>query len=131
MKVITGLDWLNHEIHYPKELIDFCIDNEPHLEGCDIVDYVYTLYKCSQQVDYRKKEINLIFNKLSESLTDLYYFKEGGFSYFPKKSQSHYYGLKITNSENTPDIHGTLLCLWALNMILDNLDMLSPEKKID
>ena len=52
------------------------------------------------------------------------------FSYFPKKSQSHYYGLKITNSENTPDIHGTLLCLWALNMILDNLDMLSPEKKI-
>jgi hypothetical protein len=130
MKVITGLDWLNHEIHYPKELIDFCIDNKPFLEGCDIVDYVYTLYKCSQQVDYRKKEINLIFSELSESLLDLYYFKEGGFSYFPKKSQSHYYGLKITNSEDTPDIHGTLLCLWALNMILDNLEILSPEKKL-
>jgi hypothetical protein len=130
MKVITGLDWLNHEIHYPKELIDFCIDNEPHLEGCDIVDYVYTLYKCSQQVDYRKKEINLIFNKILNSLFELYYFKEGGFSYFPKKSQSHYYGLKITESKDTPDIHGTLLCLWALNMILDNLEILSPEKKL-
>ena len=48
MKVISGLDWLDARIHSPKKLIDFCLDNKPFLEGCDIVDYVYVLYKCSK-----------------------------------------------------------------------------------
>ena len=28
MKVITGLDWLGHEIHYPKKLIDYCLKTD-------------------------------------------------------------------------------------------------------
>ena len=63
MKVISGLDWIEQEIHYPKRLIDFCLKNKPVLEGCDIVDYVYVLYKCSQQVDYKKQEINRVLNE--------------------------------------------------------------------
>ena len=58
MKVISGLDWLNKEIHLPDRLIDFCLGNKPKFEGCDLVDYVYVLYKCSSQTTYRKKEIN-------------------------------------------------------------------------
>ena len=27
MKIISGLDWLNSEIHYPDKLIDFCLNN--------------------------------------------------------------------------------------------------------
>ena len=130
MKVITGLDWLEEEIHYPEKLIDYCIQNRPMLEGCDIVDYVYTIYKCSQQVDYKKKEINKILNEILVDITGLRYKDEGGFSYFQDRSQSHYYGIKITNSLKTPDLHGTLLCLWALNMILDNLGELDDEKQI-
>ena len=45
MKVITGLDWINHEIHYPEKLIDFCLNTKPQT-GCDLVDIVYVLYKC-------------------------------------------------------------------------------------
>lgn len=130
MKVITGLDWLKEEIHYPENLIDYCIQNRPILEGCDIVDYVYTLYMCSQQVDYKKKEVNKILNEILLDLINLRYKDEGGFSYFQDKSQSHYYGIKITHSLKTPDLHGTLLCLWALNMILDNLGELDNDKQI-
>lgn len=130
MKVITGLDWIGHEIHYPKKLIDYCLKNRPILEGCDIVDYVYTLYKCSRQTDYKKKEINKILSEILEDIINLYYINEGGFSYFVGKSQSHYYGVKITASRQTPDLHGTLLCVWAINMILDNLQILESDKHI-
>ena len=33
MKVISGLDWLQEEIHYPEKLIDYCLSNRPILEG--------------------------------------------------------------------------------------------------
>tara|TARA_B100000123_G_scaffold80489_1_gene57905 strand:- start:2202 stop:3305 length:1104 start_codon:yes stop_codon:yes gene_type:complete len=130
MKVITGLDWLGEEIHYPKNLIDFCLDNKPVQEGCDIVDFVYTLYMCSKQTDYKKKEINDLFLDITKDIFSLYFKEEGGFSYFQDKSQSHYYGIKITDSLKTPDLHGTLLCLWAINMILDNIERLEDDKQI-
>ena len=37
---------------------------------------------------------------------------------------------KITDSLKTPDLHGTLLCLWAINMILDNIERLEDDKQI-
>ena len=119
MKVISGLDWLNIEIHKPKELIDFCLKNVPITEGCDIVDFVYVLYKCSKQVDYKKKQINRLFLDLLNQIKNLYVESDKGFSYFTGMSQTHYYGIPITVGLNKADIHGTTLCLWAILMILD------------
>ena len=56
MKVITGLDWLEVKIHNPNKLIDFCLANKPEFEGCDLVDYIYVLYKCSSQTNYKKNK---------------------------------------------------------------------------
>ena len=120
MKVISGLDWLGEEIHHPKKLIDFCLLNTPVLEGCDIVDFVYVLYMCSNQTEYKKKEINnLMLNYLSK-IKDLYFESKGGFSYFKDSSQTHYYGVPIIDGRNQPDIHGTMLLIWAISMILKN-----------
>ena len=55
MKVISGLDWLNKPIHQPEKIIEYCLKIKPSNEGCSLVDYVYVLYKCSKQVDYKKK----------------------------------------------------------------------------
>ena len=122
MKVISGLDWLKEEIHNPKELIDYCLSHKPILEGCDIVDYIYVLFKTSQQVNYRKKEINEIFYTQINELKSLFVEREGGFSYFKEKSQTHYYGVQITNGKNQADIHGTTLAMWALSMITNNIE---------
>ena len=123
MKVISGLDWLDEEIHRPKELIDFCLNNTPILEGCDVVDFVYVLYMCMNQSNYKKKEINILFSEILEELKKLYKPSEKGFSYFKDSSQTHYYGLKISDGYNFADIHGTTLCLWALIMILESLEL--------
>jgi len=128
MKVISGLDWLNIPIHYPKKLIDYCLSNQPVLEGCDVVDYVYVLYKCSSETNYRRSEINKLFEEIFNIISSLYVPEDGAFSYFVNKSQTHYYGIEITNGLNRADIHGTTLSLWAIIMMLKSLDI--SEKKL-
>ncbi len=130
MKVISGLDWLDVKIHYPEKLIDFCLANVPHSEGCDVVDFVYVLYKCSKQVEYKKNEINKLFIEILEQIKTLYNEEDGAFSYFKNKSQTHYYGVEITKGLNRADIHGSVLCLWAILMILDNIELKTEELKI-
>ena len=129
MKVISGLDWLNKEIHLPNKLIDFCLTNKPEFEGCDLVDYVYVLYKCSEQSTYRKKEINNVLLDVLDYLNLLYHKKEKGFSYFANKSQTYYYGIKISKGMNVADIHGTILSVWAIVMILESLEQNNNEYK--
>lgn len=130
MKIITGLDWIDEEIHYPKKLIDYCLSNKPILEGCDVVDFIYVLYKCSKQNNYRKNEINNLFIELLNNIMFLYVKKDNAFSYFRGKSQTHYYGVPITKGNNSADIHGSLLCLWGILMILDNLDLINEKHRI-
>ncbi len=117
MKVVTGLDWLNIEIHYPEKLIDVCLDIKPNDEGCDLVDIVYVLYMCSLYTNYKRKEIINYVNSLIPVIKKHYYKDLGGFSYYLDKSQTLYYGVKFSKGFNTPDIHGTMLLLWALSMI--------------
>ena len=117
MKMITGLDWIGSEIHFPEKLIDLCLGINPDSEGCDLVDIVYVLYMCSKDTSYRKKDIDTYFLDILEKIFLNFKPQDGGFSYFTKKSQTHYYGVKITEGLDTADIHGTTLLLWALSMI--------------
>ena len=117
MKILTGLDWLNIKVHLPDKLIDTCLRIAPSNKGCDLVDIVYILYICSKQTNYRKKEIVSYLDGLLESISKHYFVKEGGFSYYLNQSQIFYYGLRITKGEPVPDIHGSMLLLWALSMV--------------
>ena len=127
MKVISGLDWLEEKIHYPEKLIDFCINNKPKHEGCDVVDYIYVLTKCSKQTNYKKEAVARILVECISVLSVLYSEKEGGFSYFVNSSQTHYYGVEVSKGKKEADLHGTLLCTWAIIMILDFFEELDAK----
>ena len=127
MKVLTGLDWLDSPIHYPEKLIDMCLNINPSQEGCDIVDIVYVLYRCLNESNYREKEVMSYFNKTIELIEKHYFYGEGGFSYFIHKSQKNYYGLSISTGQDTPDIHGTTLLLWAISMVLNTIEKKSSN----
>lgn len=117
MKMLTGFDWLDIDIHYPDKLIDMCLSITPQNEGCDIVDIIYVLHQSSKTTDYRKSEILKYLENLVE-LINMHSFKNtGGFSYHVNKSQTSYYGVKFSKGLNTPDLHGTTLLVWALSMI--------------
>lgn len=119
MKVLTGLDWLNQDVHFPHRLIDTALKIKPSKEGCDLIDVVYVLYKCSMLTDYRKNEVLTYLNLILKTIQS-HYFESGGFSYFRDNCQTHYYGVKISKKTKAPDIHGTILLIWAISMI-DNL----------
>ena len=72
MKVITGLDWLGVSIHKPEKIIDYCLLQTPSSEGCDLVDIVYVLYRCSLETDYKRDEISQHFNSLKDIIFSHY-----------------------------------------------------------
>lgn len=130
MKIITALDWLDIEVHYPKKLIDSCLKLNPSDEGCDLVDLVYVLFKCNKITDYKEQEIQEYFLKLLPIIKSHYKESEGGFSYYSTKCQKNYYDVAFTKGKNIADIHGTLLLVWAIVMILDTLKINYFEYKV-
>ncbi|OUW74365.1 MAG: hypothetical protein CBD76_00400 [Pelagibacteraceae bacterium TMED216] len=123
MKIISGLDWLDEKIHYPDKIIDYCLDNKPNNEGCDVVDLVYVIYKCAQQTTYKRKEVNKYLSDILEIIYLHFRKDEGGFSYFLNSCQTNYYDVKFSNGYDEADIHGTILFSWAVVMILDILEL--------
>lgn len=118
MKVLSGIDWLGIPIHYPEKIIDTCLENQPSDEGCDLVDYVYVLYRCSLETNYKKKEIISYLENFLNIIFKHYFEDSGGFSYSVNESQKLYYGVNISKGKNEADIHGTVLLTWAISMIL-------------
>ena len=119
MKVLSALDHLETAIHYPKQLIDFCLSHFPPPESCFIVDYIYVLFRCSNQLKnkYKYSKITKCLTKILLPLIKRHYKKDGGFSYFRDRSQTDYYGANISSGNKVSDIHGTSLLIWALVMI--------------
>ena len=71
--------------------------------------------------DFKRQQVN---NLLLEQLSYIksLFNSERVVSYFINQSQTHYYGVEIVNKTKQADIHGTILCLWAISMISKNLD---------
>jgi len=130
MKVITGLDWINEEIHYPNKIIDYILNTKITNEACDLVDLVYVLFKSLEYSDYRYDEIIEFMSKIESVLFQNFQSKDGSFSYSKNKSQKYYYGLVVTKEKQFADLHGTLLLLWAYTLILETKKLNKRDWKI-
>ncbi len=122
MKVISGLDWIDEEIKYPEKLIDYCLKTKPDEDGCDLVDITYVLHMCLKQSNYKQEEVKNYYSTILDIIKNHSY-HNGGFSYFGRKSQTHYYGVEISTGENEPDLHGTVLLVWAISMISQHISL--------
>ena len=130
MKIITGLDWININPPYPEKLIETFLDIQPNEDGCDLVDTVYVLYMCSKLTNHKKSEIESFLLRILEKIKIHYHQDIGGFSYFNNKSQTHYYGVNISEGQNVPDIHGTILLTWAISMISKIIELPTSDWKV-
>ena len=106
--------------------IGLAVAKECALNGADVI----IAARNKSDLDKAKDEINKLFIEILEQIKKLYNKHDNAFSYFINQSQTHYYGAKISQGENRADIHGSLLCLWAVLMILESLDLKEEKLKI-
>ncbi len=122
MKVLNALEWLGEKIHHPNRLIDTCLIYEPPTQGCYMVDVIYVLFRCIQEVDYRRDDICHYVRRLSEKIIESR-MPDGGFAYDPKRTLIRYYEVPIADNCKQSDLRGTCLLVWALAMIFNILDI--------
>ena len=113
MKVLTALDWLKYPIHHPDRLIDSCLRRPPEASGCHLVDVVYVLHRCLEEVDYRRVEAAQYAWQVLQHL-EAHHGRDGGFSYHVGQSQTGYYGARIAHGFPESDLHATCLLVWAV-----------------
>jgi hypothetical protein len=122
MKVLNTIQWLNEPIHYPERLIDTTLSSLPESEGCHLVDAIYVLHRCLKQTDYRRKDICDFCVQILEMIRN-HYREDGGFSFYEKRSQTHYYQAIVSEGQKVADIQGTGLLVWGIAMILEILEI--------
>jgi len=121
MKIITGLKAAERlNFTYPKKLVDLCLENKNKARhGCDHLNLVYVLHYANQAAggDYRFAEIEKCAAEKLKIYKKYYFPAIGGFSFWPNKANDRYYGVKITEGLNEPDIHGTCMFLWGISIV--------------
>jgi hypothetical protein len=121
-EALTILEWLQIPIHYPVKLIDTVLSTFPAVEGDELANYAYVLYRCLKQTDYRKKEI-MEYLILCLKTIRHHHNRDGGFSYHIGKSIQYYEGLQVSDGAPVSDVMGTALMTWALAMIFEVCDI--------
>lgn len=119
LKIFTGLHSAAiYEVSYPEKIIDTALLSINDNEACSNFNIAYVLYSASLiNPNYRRHEIeDFLFDRLN--IYKRYYHTEyGGFSFHVNKANDIYYGKRITEGRNEPDIHGTNMFLQGIAVI--------------
>ncbi|NJL93391.1 MAG: hypothetical protein HC915_06500 [Anaerolineae bacterium] len=126
MKILTALDWLDTAIHRPERLVDACLSQLPDPQGCHLVDVVYVLYRCQQQVSYRQDAVRDYAAQVLGMVQQHFNPADGGFSYHIGRSQTQYHAVPVARGLPISDLHGTILLTWASVMLSELLDLPQP-----
>lgn len=119
MKVCTGLKVAQKkQIPYARKLIDFCLAAPPGRQACDKLNRIYVLKYADNALEqkYRWAAIRKFAQNQLKIIRQYYYPQAGGFSLLPGKANVFYYGARLTQGLSEPDIHGTLIYLWAITL---------------
>jgi hypothetical protein len=118
MKILTGFDAAAiQNFSGAESLIDLCLSTENTGNACNNLNIVFVLYYCSEKTDYRKGDIRQFFWDRLATYQRHYWPEHGGFSFYERKSNSMFYGARISEGREEPDIHGTVLLLWGIAMM--------------
>lgn len=125
MKIMTGLDVVNFKsVNYVRKIIDTALSGINDDEACSNFNIVFVLFYANQiETGYRTKEIKAFLVDRLKLYQQYYHEKEGAFSFFKDKANDNYYGKKVTEGKNEPDIHGTVLFIWGLALIDSILEL--------
>ena len=121
MKIISGLCVDDLAFDHPEKLIDLVLLEPPTqtADACDQINQVLVLRYADKLCNhsYRQTEIEQFCFSLLNIWQGYYYPELGGFSFHKHHANDRYYGAKITEGLDEPDMHGTVLFVWGLSMM--------------
>ncbi|MFA5210882.1 MAG: hypothetical protein WC414_00070 [Patescibacteria group bacterium] len=128
MKIFTGFDAIKRKPVVDKKIIDQVLEATNDNHACDNFNIIYVIYHLNLVYpEYRKEEIKKFALERLENYKKYYYKDIGGFSFQKNKANQIYYGAKITKGLNEPDIHGTVMFLFGIDLISRILEV---DKKL-
>ncbi|WP_028583111.1 hypothetical protein [Desulfogranum mediterraneum] len=124
MKVFSMLNWLDRPFPDSSALMRFALSQPFESDGCGFLNRLYVVWNASRGCDSTKycHQINTL---VADSVAHLQRFirDDGGFSFFPDRAESSYFGCQVTCGLPESDMHGAVMFTWALAMCVD----LAPE----
>ncbi|MCK4389251.1 MAG: hypothetical protein KAV83_03305 [Desulfobacterales bacterium] len=128
MKVLSGLQWVDREYPNTKRLIDFALVQPIQNDGGGILNRLFVLQQARKGAlpGYRQDDIRKIAFHALEAVPG-FQKSDGGFSFFfQQKSQTFYYGVKVSQGLPVSDLHGTAMMTWAIAVAVDLLGEDAP-----
>jgi hypothetical protein len=127
MKILTGLELIeDYKLSDERAfaLVDLCLDNINELQACDNYNVIYILSYLKNKIGkYRSSEIQQFAENKFQKYLEFYYPQYGGFSFYKKNANDKYYGFKISEGKNEPDMHGTRMYIWGMDLIAQLLNI--------
>lgn len=126
MKILTGLKAAGQmKVSYPDRMIDLALSAVNDEHSCDNFNIVFVLKYANEMSggSHRLNEIRDFCMRRLAIYREYYHGNSGGFSFFKGRSNTTYYGARITKGLNEPDIHGTCLFLWGIALITQILGL--------
>ena len=102
------------------EIIDLALNKFESRHACDFLNNIKVINFFSDG-KYKMEKIEQKFFEFIKVLQNHFSLTHKGFSFFLNKSQTIIYNKKVSKGYDEPDLHGTVLYLWALSLIEDTL----------
>ena len=80
-------------------------------------------YAAGQTDGHRRDEVRRFAESRLEAYRSYYHPARGGFSFYPGRANTTYYGARISRGLPEPDIHGTMLFTWGVSILAPMLGM--------
>lgn len=120
MKVLLLYDLIERPFRWPERLIDFCLTTANEEDACHSVDIIYVLHECHRWTSHRQGDVRR-FAERKLDVINRHRRPDGAFSFFPDRTGTVYYGVRVAKGLPESDIHGTHLLVWATTLIADLL----------
>ncbi|RJR44258.1 MAG: hypothetical protein C4567_04570 [Deltaproteobacteria bacterium] len=106
-----------NDFSHPEKLIDMCLSTINKGDACNNFNIICVLYNCSNKTNYRIYEVRKYCRDQLDIYRNHYWLQHGGFSFYERNANNYYYGGKISEGLQEPDIHATVLFLWGIVLI--------------
>lgn len=132
MKICMALSLIDKLTYFkkPENIIENSLQLETGYHACDYFNNLYVMYSLNKISCYKKRDMQEKVCKIFQIIKKFYIKKQGGFSFYKHRSQTHYYGLNITRGNNEADLHGTAMHLWGIALIAEILGIKSRLKPL-